>query len=88
MANINEQIHDQGRISGGGMTEQTAKDLALVLNSGALPASISILRSATVGPSRVRFDSRGVQAAIIGCSRFWYSCWFITAARESTPMWR
>jgi preprotein translocase subunit SecD len=67
VATINEQIHDQGRISGGGMKEQTAKDLALVLNSGALPASIKYLEERTVGPS-LGSDSihAGVQAAIIG----------------------
>src|SRR5229473_2500571 len=31
VATINEQIHDQGRIRGGGMSDQAAKDLALVL---------------------------------------------------------
>src|SRR5437899_6985500 len=67
VATINEQIHDQGRISGGGMTEQTAKDLALVLNSGALPASIKYLEARTVGPSPGSASIRaGVQAAIIG----------------------
>src|SRR5438876_696564 len=67
VATINEQIHDQGRISGGGMTEQTAKDLALVLNSGALPASIKYLEERTVGPSLGSDSIRaGVQAAIIG----------------------
>src|SRR5262249_33975528 len=50
VATIHEQIHDQGRISGGGMTEQNAKDLALVLNSGALPAGIKYLQELTVGP--------------------------------------
>jgi preprotein translocase subunit SecD len=67
VATINEQIHDQGRISGGGMTEQTAKDLALVLNSGALPAGIKYLEERTVGPSLGSDSIRaGVQAAIIG----------------------
>jgi len=67
VATINEQIHDQGRISGGGMTEQTAKDLALVLNSGALPASIKYLEERTVGPSLGSDSIRaGVQAAVVG----------------------
>jgi preprotein translocase subunit SecD len=67
VAVINEQIHDQGRISGGGMNEQTAKDLALVLNSGALPASIKYLEERTVGPSLGTDSIRaGVQAAVIG----------------------
>ena len=67
VATINEQIHDQGRISGGGMTEQAAKDLALVLNSGALPAGIKYLEERTVGPSLGSDSIRaGVRAAIIG----------------------
>ena len=67
VATINEQIRDQGRISGGGMTEQNAKDLALVLNSGALPAGIKYLEERTVGPSLGSDSIRaGVRAAIIG----------------------
>jgi preprotein translocase subunit SecD len=67
VATINDQIHDQGRISGGGMNEQTAKDLALVLNSGALPAGIKYLEERTVGPSLGSDSIRaGVQAAVIG----------------------
>lgn len=67
VANIQEQIHDQGRISGGGMTEQAAKDLALILNSGALPAGIKYLEERTVGPSLGSDSIRaGVQAAVVG----------------------
>jgi preprotein translocase subunit SecD len=67
VATIHEQIHDQGRISGGGMTEQNAKDLALVLNSGALPAGIKYLQELTVGPSLGTDSIRaGVRAAVVG----------------------
>src|SRR5947208_1110844 len=67
VANIQEQIHDQGRISGGGMTEQNAKDLALVSHSGALPASIKYLQELKVGPSLGTDSIRaGVRAAIVG----------------------
>jgi preprotein translocase subunit SecD len=67
VATINEQIHDQGRISGGGMSDQAAKDLALTLNSGALPAGIKYLEERTVGPSLGSDSIRaGVRAAIIG----------------------
>jgi preprotein translocase subunit SecD len=67
VAVIKSEISDSGRISGGGMTEQYAKDLALVLNSGALPASIKYLEERTVGPSLGSDSIRaGVQAAIIG----------------------
>jgi preprotein translocase subunit SecD len=67
VATINDEIHDQGRISGGGMKEENARDLALVLNSGALPAGLSYLEERTVGPSLGK-DSihAGVTAAIIG----------------------
>src|SRR5260370_6361561 len=36
VANIKDAIRDQGTISGGHMTEQQAKDLSMVLRSGAL----------------------------------------------------
>src|SRR5271169_2248115 len=42
VATIQEQIHDTGRITGS-FTEQATKDLAMILNSGALPASIHYL---------------------------------------------
>ncbi len=67
VAVINDEIHDQGRISGGGMKEETAKDLALVLNSGALPARLSYLEERTVGPSLGKESiSAGVNAALVG----------------------
>jgi len=67
VATINDEIHDQGRISGGSMKEETARDLALVLNSGTLPASINYLEERTVGPSLGK-DSihAGVTAALVG----------------------
>jgi preprotein translocase subunit SecD len=66
VATIQQQIKDQGRITGG-FTEQSAKDLALVLNSGALPASIHYLEESTVGPTLGADSIRdGVRAAIIG----------------------
>jgi preprotein translocase subunit SecD len=67
VANIKSEIRDQGEISGGGMTEQAATDLAMVLRSGALPAGIKYLEERTVGPS-LGTDSihAGVTAAVIG----------------------
>ena len=66
VATINEPIHDQVRISGS-FTEQQAKDLAMILRSGALPASIKYLEERTVGPS-LGLDSirHGVTAAVVG----------------------
>jgi len=67
VANIKEPIHDQGEISGGSMSEQAAKDLALTLRSGALPAGIKYLEEQTVGPSLGTDSIRaGVTAAVIG----------------------
>jgi preprotein translocase subunit SecD len=67
VATIQEQIRDQGRISGGGMSEQAAQDLAMVLRSGALPAGIKYLEERTVGPSLGADSIReGVRAAIYG----------------------
>jgi preprotein translocase subunit SecD len=67
VANIKEPIRDQGSISGGRMSEQQAKDLSMILRSGALPASIKYLQETTVGPSLGADSIRsGVQATIIG----------------------
>ena len=67
VANIKEPIRDQGSISGGRMSEQQAKDLSMVLRSGALPASIKYLQEETVGPSLGTDSIRsGVRAAVIG----------------------
>ncbi len=66
VATIKEAIRDSGRISGS-YTEQRTKDVAMVLRSGALPASIKYLEERTVGPS-LGADSirRGVHAALVG----------------------
>jgi preprotein translocase subunit SecD len=63
---INSKIEDQGIIEGS-FTPQEANDLALVLRSGSLPASLTPLEERTVGPSLGR-DSivEGVTASIIG----------------------
>ncbi len=69
VANIREAIRDQGRISGGSMTQQQAKDLSMILRSGALPAGIKYLEERTVGPSLGTDSIRhGVMAAVIGMS--------------------
>ena len=66
VATINEPIRDQVQISGH-MDVQAAKDLAMILNSGALPASIHYLEERTVGPSLGADSIRsGVRAAVIG----------------------
>ena len=49
-ATIQERITAEGRITGT-FTQQEASDLALILRSGALPASLTYLEERTVGPS-------------------------------------
>jgi preprotein translocase subunit SecD len=67
VASIKTEIHDTGSISGGGFTDQSAKDLAMLLRSGALPASLHYLTERTVGPSLGADSIRsGVRAAIWG----------------------
>lgn len=63
---INSQINESGVIEGT-FTAQQAADLALVLRSGSLPASLTTLEERTVGPSLGR-DSihSGVLASIVG----------------------
>ena len=66
VATIDEPIRDQVQIRGH-MDSQAAKDLAMILNSGALPASIHYLEERTVGPSLGADSIRsGVTAAVIG----------------------
>jgi preprotein translocase subunit SecD len=67
VANIKEAIRDTGEISGGSMTSQQAKDLSMILRSGALPAGIKYLEDSTVGPSLGTDSIRhGMMAAIVG----------------------
>ncbi len=66
VAVIKSEIGDNGVIEGK-FTDQEAKDLALILNSGALPAGIKYLEERTVGPSLGTDSIRdGVRAAIVG----------------------
>jgi len=63
---IGGQISDSGEIYGG-FTPESAKDLAMLLRSGALPASLTYLTENTVGPSLGADSIRaGVKAAIAG----------------------
>ena len=61
------------RISGGkasitgGFTPDEAKDLAIVLRAGALPAPVTVIQNITIGPTLGEDSIRkGVQAAILG----------------------
>jgi preprotein translocase subunit SecD len=63
---IEGQIRDEGRISGS-FTAQEVADLALILNSGALPASMSYLEERVVGPSLGADSIRaGITASLVG----------------------
>lgn len=65
-ASIRSEIRDTGEITGG-FSETSAKDLAMLLRSGALPASLHYLDERTVGPSLGADSIRsGVRAAIAG----------------------
>jgi preprotein translocase subunit SecD len=64
--NINSRIDNEGIIEGN-FTNQEAADLALVLRSGALPATLTYLEERTVGPTLGAESIRaGVTAAIGG----------------------
>ena len=66
VANIQSRIDDSGRITGT-FTFQEAADLALVLRSGSLPASIKYLEERTVGPSLGADSIRaGFTAVLVG----------------------
>jgi protein-export membrane protein SecD len=66
--NIRQRIPNGSAVISGGFESDTeARDLALMLRAGALPADVSIAEERTVGPSLGR-DSikQGVNAAILG----------------------
>ncbi len=65
--NITERISTESARITGQFTAEEASDLALVLRSGALPASIEILERRSVGPS-LGLDSirSGIRASITG----------------------
>ena len=63
---IQGRITDEGRITGT-FSQQEAADLALVLRSGALPASLTYLEERTVGPTLGADSIRaGVAASVAG----------------------
>ena len=63
---IETRIDDNGRIQGS-FTQQEVADLSLILNSGALPASMSYLEERTIGPTLGRDSIRsGVTASLAG----------------------
>jgi preprotein translocase subunit SecD len=63
---IQSAIYDQGQITGQ-FTLEEAQDLALVLRSGALPASLEYQEERTVGPSLGADSIRsGITASLVG----------------------
>ncbi len=85
---INSRIDDQGVIEGR-FTQQQAADLALVLRSGSLPASLThhgrAHRRASLGRDSIH---QGVLASLIGFIALISRCSSTTRARASTPCWR
>ena len=67
VATIQSRITDQGRITGLGGGPEEARDLALVLRAGALPAGVEFLEERTVGAS-LGADSirQGVRSSLLG----------------------
>jgi preprotein translocase subunit SecD len=63
--NINSRIDNEGIIEGN-FTNQEAADLALVLRSGALPATLTYLEERTVGPSLGQDSIRAGVIASLG----------------------
>ena len=64
---VNGRISTNGQIEMGGSPMEEARDLALVLRSGALPAQIEIMEQRSVGPSLGQDAvDKGKLAAIIG----------------------
>ncbi len=64
---IKSKIPDGHAIIEGNFTMEKARDLALVLRAGALPAPVNIIETRTVGPRLGRDSIRaGVVAAVIG----------------------
>ena len=63
---IQERITSQGRITGN-YTAEEAKDLALVLRSGALPVPVEVEQERTVGPSLGKSSiEKGTLSMIVG----------------------
>jgi preprotein translocase subunit SecD len=64
---IQDRIERNGRITLGGASMEEARDLALVLRAGALPAPIRIVEERTIGPSLGQDAIRqGWRAGLIG----------------------
>ena len=64
---IQERISGGSAIISGSFSDEEARDLAIVLRAGALPAPVKILEERTVGPSLGRDSIRaGIVAIIVG----------------------
>jgi protein-export membrane protein SecD len=64
---INSEIPSGEGVIEGGFTAETARDLALILKTGALPVKLNIAEERTVGASLGRDSIRaGIKAIIIG----------------------
>jgi len=65
--NIREKIRGGQASITGSFTDEEARDLAIVLRAGALPADVKIIEERTVGPSLGKDSIRmGIRAGIVG----------------------
>ncbi len=75
VATIQSRIDDSGRIVGR-FTQQESLDLALILRSGSLPASINYLEERTVGPSlgadSIRAGLTAITVGLLGVVAFMF----------------
>jgi preprotein translocase subunit SecD len=68
IANINEPLRNDFQITGI-PSNDLARDLALILRAGALPAPISIIEESTVGPSLGKENiDKGVLSVVVGAA--------------------
>lgn len=75
--NIKQRIAGGKAIIEGSFSTETAKDLAIVLRAGALPAPVNIINKSVVGPS-LGLDSinKGIISAIVGILLVIIFMWF------------
>lgn len=65
--NLREKIAGGEAMISGNFTQETARDLAVVLKAGSLPAPVTIAENRTVGPSLGNDSIRsGIMASVIG----------------------
>ena len=82
---INERIPGGRAVITGQFTVDEARDLAIVLRAGALPAPVTIMEERTVGPTP---SGRGSSPSSAPPWPSSFSCCSTTGCREPSPTWR